>query len=319
MNVPPEASNAWEEYIRGTGIPSCAFSTRKIIRIGTGGTTQKKEAKILWVATQIGEDQFEIQRVNNHMAPAGDTTVVDADQFYRDFHPEVDIFNTKILPVIRKINKAIARGDRHRRNGEPYSAEFEYNMALELDEKCVRALFGLGLVYLMHTEIEKARGIFSELVEIKATFSPEHKHLFNEFGIQMRKKGMFDEALSYFQRGLEFDGQDENLHFNLARASYEKGDYQACVLHLSASLNLNATAAEAREFARYLIIHVEKIIKEAQLDKSGLAAPLLKAIADIGKTLQAAPDNKRKSNSPAPKGEKLLHYDRRTGNVDVIN
>jgi tetratricopeptide (TPR) repeat protein len=318
MSKQIEAAEAWDEYVRTSGMPKCAFSTRKVIKIGTGTTTQKKESKILWVGKQIGDDLFEVQRVNSHLAPSGDVTVFSSSQFFKDFHPEVDIFNTKIMPVLRKIQTAVERGDSHRQRREPYSAEFEYNIALDLDEKCVRALFGLGLVYLARNETDKARVVFTELVDIKAAFAPEHKHLFNEFGIQMRKKGMFDEALAYFQRGLEFDSTDENLYFNLARASFEKGDYQACVSNLAASLDLNASAEEAREFARYLVIHVEKIMQEAQLDRSELAAPLLKAVSEIGKVVER-PVQSQKQERSRSHGDKLLHYDRRTGHVDVIN
>ncbi|MGE4293469.1 MAG: tetratricopeptide repeat protein [Desulfovibrio sp.] len=319
MHVQNEAAKAWDEYIRDSGMPKCAFSTRKVIRIGTGSTTQKKESKILWIGTQISDDLFEVQRVNNNMAPSGDTSVIPCAQFYRDFHPEVDLFNSKILPVLRRIQTAVERGDNHRQRGEPYSAEFEYNIALDLDEHCVRALFGMGLVYLARNETDKARNVFTELVGIKAAFAPEHKHLFNEFGIQMRKKGMFDEASAYFQRGLEFDDTDENLYFNLARANFEKGDYQTCVKNLAASLDLNSAVEEAREFARYLVVHVEKIVDEAQLEQAGLAAPLLKAISEIGKVVENRPAQSADAATSRRKGDKLLHYDRRTGHVDVIN
>lgn len=51
--------------------------------------------------------------------------------------PEVDLFLTKVKPVMQKIAKAVARGDRHRTNGQPFSTAMEYRNALGLDrEKC---------------------------------------------------------------------------------------------------------------------------------------------------------------------------------------
>jgi tetratricopeptide (TPR) repeat protein len=326
MTTPNEAQTAWEEYMRRTGMPSCAFSTRKIIRIGTGTTTQKKESKVLWVGTQVDEDVFEVQRVNKHMAPAGEVQTVPADRFYHEFHPEVELYHEQIVPVMRTIRQSVERGDHHRERGEPYSAEFEYNIALQHDEQCVRALFGMGLVYLARNETDKARNVFSELVGIKAPFAPEHKHLFNEFGIQMRKRGMYDEAVAYFERGLEFDTEDENLFFNAARANYEKGNYHECARNLAASLDLNAAAGEAREFARYLATNVDRIVREAQLERHGLATSLRKAVGAIDNVVKQAShseDTQSANHERLPADhtrtqEKRLHYDRETGNVDIL-
>lgn len=318
MSSPNEAQSAWEEYMRRSGMPSCAFSTRKTIKIGTGTTTQRKESKIFWVGTKLDDSQFEIQRVNKHMAPSGDVQHIPADKFYKDFHPEVELFNTRILPVMRSIEQAVNRGDRHRERGEPYSAEFEYNIALGHDEQCVRALFGMGLVYLSRNETDKARNVFKELVEINATFAPEHKHLFNEFGIQMRKRGMFEEAVSYFQRGLRFDTDDENLFFNAARANYEMGNYQECVRNLTASLEINSAANEAGEFARYLQQHIDRLMREARLENH-IATPLREAVEHANQLAdqQTAPDGGPNA-SESKSNHKRLRYDPQSGNIDIL-
>jgi hypothetical protein len=61
-------------------------------------------------------------------------------------------------------------------------------------------------------------------VGLEAAFAPEHKHLFNEFGISLRKSRMVDQSIEYSTRALALTSTDENLHYNVARAYFEKGD-----------------------------------------------------------------------------------------------
>lgn len=313
------ASAAWTEYVQKSGQPSCAFSTRSAIKIGTGTTTQKKFTRILWIATRISDDIFRVQKINGKMVPTGETQEIPADDFFRDFHPEVDLYNRRVLPTMRKLTKSLAKGDRHRKNGEPYSAELEYNIALEMDEKCVRALFGMGIVYLMRDETDKARNVFSELVDIKAAFQPEHKHLFNEFGIQMRKKGMYEEALSYFQRSLEFDPEDENLYFNLARTCYDKGDLENCLTHLGASLDRNASSDAALHFATHLLKRIPVIKKNAAANGEEMPSQVLQAMDRISKLVKSRPGLAPiKTNKSANQSEKIVHYDNESGEVDIV-
>ena len=58
----------------------------------------------------------------------------------------------------------------------------------------VRANFGIGLCYIDRGEREKATEVFERLVKLDAAFEDEHKHLFNEFGISLRKAGMASET-----------------------------------------------------------------------------------------------------------------------------
>jgi len=152
----------------------------------------------------------------------------------------------------QEIQTAVARGDKFYKRGETYSAEFEYCKALSLDEENVRANFGVGFCYLARGEHDKARVVFERLVVLEAAFSDEHKHLFNEFGINLRKAGMHAEALSYYARGVELCPSDENLHYNMARAAFDMGEPSLAAQHLSDCLRLNSGHLEALQFVSYL-------------------------------------------------------------------
>ena len=157
-----------------------------------------------------------------------------------------------MYPSIRKLNQTIAKAERHRVNGDSYSAEFEFNNALRVDEENIRANFGLGLTYLDRGETDKADNIFQRLVSMEATFEAEHKHLFNDFGISLRKNEMYDQATQYYSKALELSPLDENLHYNMARACFAKADLEKTVDHLATALKLNKDLEIAQKFLLYL-------------------------------------------------------------------
>lgn len=226
----------------------CAFSTVHIVKVGTGTTARKQETRHLWYVEEHDDSSYGIRKVNPQFVPVGEEEVVDRETLLSDYSPEVELYNTRIKPAMKGLEKTLDAADGHRERHEPLSAEMEYTKALDVDETNVRATFGLGLVYLGRKDMDKARMIFDELVDMDAAFEVRHKHLFNEFGISLRKSGLFTEAVQYYTRALEFNeesGEDENLCYNVARAYYEMGDWANCVQYAGRTL----AVAEEHEYA----------------------------------------------------------------------
>ncbi|MBA4358755.1 MAG: hypothetical protein C0405_13635 [Desulfovibrio sp.] len=98
----------------------------------------------------------------------------------------------------------------------------------------------------------KAKDILGRIVGLDAAFAPEHKHLFNEFGISLRKSRMVDQAIEYYTRALALTETDENLHYNAARAHYDKGDLVKCREHLARAKVLNPDHEEVGKFLEFL-------------------------------------------------------------------
>lgn len=99
---------------------------------------------------------------------------------------------------------------------------------------------------------DKACDIFKRLVGLEATFAAEHKHLFNEFGISLRKAKLVDQAVNYYERALELAEEDEHLHYNVARAHFERGDDKECREHLNKALDINDQFDEGLRFMEFL-------------------------------------------------------------------
>lgn len=231
----------------------CVFSTTRQIKIGTGTTARKQTTKHLWYITQRDVDAYGVRKINTQFVPVGDEETIDQETLLAEYTPEVEVHNQRVEPAMQALKKTVAKGDKHRSKSEPLSAEMEYTKALDVDEHNVRAMFGLGLVYLERQDADKARTVFDQLVAIEAAFDCEHKHLFNEFGIALRKNELYQEAIQYYSRAIELTDDDENLYFNLSRAAYEQDDWESCFAHTLKALEINSQHEESLAMCKHIV------------------------------------------------------------------
>ena len=223
--------------------------------IGTGTTARKTETYVYFFVQERDADTLELQTLAPDNTLFGERKTISRDELLESYLPEPQKsleYARHMASQQQEVQKAVARGDKFYKRGQTYSAEYEYGKALELEEENVRANFGIGLCYIARGEKDKARQVFERLVELEAAFSDEHKHLFNEFGISLRKAGMHAEALSYYARAVALAPNDENLHHNMARAAFEMGQADLTAQHLADCLKLNPEHPEARQFVEYL-------------------------------------------------------------------
>ena len=228
------------------------FSSQEVRKVGTGTTTRKTIQKAYWFVEESDDSTLLVQPLNANYIPSGPKRSVTKDEFLERFAPEPEFYMQTVYPKIREVNKTIARADRHCKRGESFSAEFEYNNALAVDEENVRANFGLGLTYLERGDNSKANDIFERLVKLEAAFEEEHKHLFNEFGINLRKNKMLDQSLEYYQRAMELSQKDENLFYNIARVYLEKKDFHKTVSCLLQTMELNPELEAGIKFLQWM-------------------------------------------------------------------
>lgn len=254
---------------RGKADVRGVFSTQEIRKVGTGTTTRKTVQKTFWFVEQKG-NEIECQPLNPNYVPSGPKRKITMDELISKFSPEPEFYQMSVFPRMKEMNRAVNNGDKHRENGETFAAEYEYSRALKVDEENVRANFGIGLTYMERGEKEKAENIFERLVKLENAFEPEHKHLFNEFGISLRKSKMLPQAVEYYQRALKLSQNDENLHMNLARALFETKDMDGCLEHLFKALELAPTHGASLKFLEWMM---GKNLVPA--DKQDLASQLL--------------------------------------------
>ncbi len=197
-----------------------------------------------WYARQIDENLVNIQMLDENYLPSPYQHLINRSLFLERFTLEPDL-------GYRLFTQKVLKGDWYRKQGLNVEAKIEYQQVLRIDEENIRANFGLGLAYLGLNQPEKSRHALEKLVGMDESFSTEHKHLFNEFGIALRKKGLFDEALSYYARAKELCADDENLRLNISRAWLEKGDTERSYQELKGCLEINPDFRQGLAFLAY--------------------------------------------------------------------
>ena len=250
---------------------SGVFSTQTVQRVGTGTTTRKTVKKTFWMAEEVDEKTLRIQPLNVNYVPSGPTRKVPKEDFLEKFSPEPEFYVSTVFPKMKELKESVDKGEKHREKGETFSAEMEFSNAVSIDEENVRANFGLGLTYLERGDDTKANDIFERLVKLDAAFEPEHKHLFNDFGINLRKNKMYEQSADYYERALELAGSDENLHYNIARVYYEREEFDRTAASLQQALELNPYFEEAAKFLQFL--KDKNLVDEQGQAVSGAAKP----------------------------------------------
>lgn len=237
--------------INDEGLIEGVFSIERMAKIGTGTTARRVKQTALYYARQVDEEIIELQGINSKKVPFGKPEQVTKEELLNDYLPMPQLYN-EVMTNLRKVQKSVARGDKFRKRGENFTAEYEYANALNLDEQNVRANFGIGLCLLARDEEDKAKRVFDRIIKIDSAFEDEHKHLFNEYGIALRKKKLTGQAVDYYKRAIELAEDDENLWYNLARAHFERQDWPKCAEALTRCLSLAPGHSEGKKMMDYL-------------------------------------------------------------------
>lgn len=227
------------------------FSLQKEENIGAGGTKQTHDNITYWYVRILSPDDFEVQPLNQYHVPSGIKSVVKKDKFLPEYTPEPAYYRMNTVPALESLARKIKKGQDAFANGELDEAEKQFVKALMIDEKNVDANMGLGQVYAEKHEFDKLKKVIDTLMSIDEVFVEEQRQRFNEFGISLRKNGMYDESIRYYNKALEFTTRDENLYFNLARVHYERGDQDGAIKSLQSALDLNPSFVEAQKFLRH--------------------------------------------------------------------
>ena len=238
------------------------FFEETTITLGTGHTKKTQRVKNYCRAEQLDDDLIQVTYLGNEGQPTGIVIKMPYDEFMSKYTFEPD-YKVKTKEE-RETDKHIALAEKHRSRNEFNSAEWEYNSALKIDPDSIRANFGVGTLYMEMGQVDKAKNVFQKLSQIEAIFEEENKHIFNEFGIELRKANMVEEALANYMKAIEISPGDENLYFNVARLYYDTKDWANALKWIEKSISINPNSREAKQF--------ESLIRREMLEQGGARA-----------------------------------------------
>lgn len=238
------------------------FSTMETRKVGTGTTLRKTKVKQYWLVHETGDGLADVQPINENLIPTGKKRSIALSTLLDRFTPEPEFYISSGVPappsssdenVLDLDDVPPSQPAAPPSDAKPEIEGFELSGSAEDIEKSARASFGLGLTYLKRGNVAKAEDLFAKLADADAPFQPEHKHMFNEFGMSLRKEKLLDTALKHYMRALALAvDNDENLLHNIGRAYFEQKDIPNSVRYLEKSLDANPNLKESQQFLDFI-------------------------------------------------------------------
>jgi tetratricopeptide (TPR) repeat protein len=228
------------------------FHEVKQISAGTMGTARTHDAahELHYYCKSNAKGEV----VLYYLKPDGTATAIEMETVPREsfdarFKPtEAGKFGPKSDDDRKKeeAGKKVAMAEGHLERKEFNAAAFEFGQAIKKDDKNLRAHLGKGKAHLALGEHDKAKESFQNLAQIDTLYEEENKHLFNEYGIELRRGKMYELAIENYEKAISIDPTDEALYFNMARAYYEAGQPAEAGTFLKKALEIRPDFREAK-------------------------------------------------------------------------
>jgi len=241
-----------------------SHSSKYEYKVGERGSRYRHGT--FWFVRKREEDSYEVRPLNANHVPSGMIKLISKADFIKFYTPELSYYQDNTLPCLETLQKKVRLGRRYFNLGQMDKAEMEFCEAVLMQDDSVEGNMGLSDVYAEQQEFSKLRTVLEKLLNIDEVFREEQRHRFNEFGINLRKKELYDDAIRFYNKALEVNELDENLHFNTARAYHAKENYDGCRKHLHRAMEINPSMPEAKSFMK--VIDVENANTEKQRDKA---------------------------------------------------
>ena len=220
-----------------------AFTTEREQRAGRGAaTTRDFVQRIHWLVLRLDESGCLALALNERKLPGEVRLPLTRADLLRGYEPAPEIFRDHLLPVLAGLRDKleILGGSRALDHLSP--EETQALKALSIGEA----------LEAQADEIQVARMLLAALPSGAVEFEERAAHDLNGEGVSLRKDGQAARAVLFLEKALEMSPRDDHLHFNLARAYYEKKDEAGCRRCLEKALRLNPNLDPARRFLRFL-------------------------------------------------------------------
>lgn len=138
-------------------------------------------------------------------------------------------------------------------------------------EGAMRGMFKTALAYIEQNQLSQAEHSLQKILALKQVVKARHKHIFNEFGIMLRRNGMYAWSVDFYTMAIELSGDfpDENILINMARSLFRLQRYLACTQYLFKALRIEPRHWAVMRFLAWM--QQERVVpKEYLLDVRAL-------------------------------------------------
>jgi len=189
-----------------------------------------------------------VQELDRAFQPQREAVSIDPATFCASFSLEPAIFATPVRKGIVPASPFQPQaGIPPAKTPEQLSAE---RAAVEND---LRAHFGTLLLKIRRDgDLQNALRFLQDIAEVEEGIVPEHKYMFAEFGINLRKGKLPEVALAHAKRVLSLAPGDSHAHFNIARIYHVLGKLDEAEQHLLSALEFSPDLEYARDFLAYI-------------------------------------------------------------------
>lgn len=217
------------------------YCSQKTEKMGTGGTAKDFVQKIYWFILQLDPESFLVYPLGDAYIPLAVTKRITVKEFISHYLPEPVYYRDYTFPIVRSIQRKL-----HEQGGLD---------GLDAKEKDFLKLLGLAKKEApceLTAEQLAVRIIAQAGLDAQRLEMAQRKNI-NTFGIQLRKDKNFDGAINYYQKALDLNPQDDHVHFNIARAYFDKNDIEKSLAYLEHALKINPGFVEADKFRNYIL------------------------------------------------------------------
>ncbi|MBF0475112.1 MAG: tetratricopeptide repeat protein [Deltaproteobacteria bacterium] len=237
----------------GSGQPE-VYVEAKEMKIGTGGTARIQKSETFYQLMGTEEDVVVLSLLIKD-TPSKIIEKVPLDEFEKRFARVENYFKEKAKEINVNLSRHLSVGEQHLEKQEYYSAEFEFDSALKMDQRNLRANLGKSQTRAALGDEQGAVEILKKMSDFDDLYQIENKHVFNKYGIQLRNHKMYDDSVQSYVKALKCDSGDEHLFYNLARALYEKGDQEKACRVLKNAIRLNPDFKDGETLLAYYEKH----------------------------------------------------------------
>lgn len=190
-----------------------------------------------YFAWRLPDGGYAVQELDQAYTAKGPAIAVPADKFDLLFKAEPSIL---AAPVITPDFRQARQPQREERQADDSFAKLEAARRAKQLETSLRDSFSRALRALSRSRDRKAAlASIERIAATKQGIVVDHKHMFRDFGVSLRKKSLLDLALACAGRAVELSPNDDHARFNFARLLGMAGRFNEAEEHLSVAERLD--------------------------------------------------------------------------------